>query len=257
MLKRKRRQLFLSAIATVGLLWLLILYAQLTIPNVQSLKIENPATTAFMKRYEGKQPLKFEWVPYSKIAPSLKQAVVVAEDGTFFEHHGFDWQAIRQAIEKNWRKKELARGGSTITQQLAKNLYLSPSKNPLRKIREVLISIGLEQHLSKQRILEIYLNVVEWGDGIYGAHAAARHYFNVNASELNPRQSAWLAAILPNPKYYEKHRAGAFLQRKTAKIAGVLGYKPAELEPVKPSAPPLPPVDIYDDMPYEEKVEEF
>lgn len=217
------RKILLPAMVMAGLVWFLFLHTNLTLPDVSLLKKNNPTTTAFMERYRGKAPLQYQWVPYSQISPYLKRAVVIAEDAAFFDHSGFDWQAIREAIEKNWKKKELVRGGSGITQQLAKNLYLSPSKNLLRKLREILITVELERKLSKQRILELYLNVVEWGDGIYGAEAAAQHYFNTSAASLSPHQTAWLAAILPNPRYFQNRRGGAFIQRKTATILGRMG----------------------------------
>ena len=200
-MKRISKKIGFALIVTFGLFWLFVLYAQLTLPNVAVLKIHNPKTTAFMERYKGDKPLQYVWVPYLQISPALKEAVVVAEDNSFFQHHGFDWGALRDAFRKNVKKKKIVRGGSTITQQLAKNLYLSPSKNPLRKIRETLITTQLEQNLGKQRILEIYLNVIEWGEGLYGAEAAAKHYFNTKASRLSGEQAAWLAAILPNPKF--------------------------------------------------------
>lgn len=221
---KRRRHIFLSLLTTVGLLWLFVLYAQLTLPNAVELKNQNPSSTAFMDRYDGKAPKRYQWVSYSAISPYLKQAVVLAEDSSFFQHHGFDWQAIQEAFEKNWRKKEIVRGGSTITQQLAKNIYLSPSKNPIRKIKEILVTVQLEQYLSKQRILELYLNVVEWGEGIYGAEAAAQYYFNTNASRLSPYQAAWLASILPSPRHFQTHRDSEVLQRKAAMILGRLGF---------------------------------
>ncbi|MDP2599222.1 MAG: monofunctional biosynthetic peptidoglycan transglycosylase [Deltaproteobacteria bacterium] len=254
-----RKKIFFSAIITFGLFWLFVLYAQLTLPNAAALKIQNPKTTAFMERYKGEKPLQYAWVPYSQIAPALKEAVVVAEDGSFFLHSGFDWRALRDAFRKNMKKKKIVRGGSTITQQLAKNLYLSPSRNPLRKIRETLITMQLEQNLSKQRILEIYLNVIEWGEGVYGAEAAALHYFNTSASRLSGDQSAWLAAILPNPKFYEKRRNSRYIRAKASRIAAIMGYKkdrghkkleeepkPVLEEPVLEEPVEAVPTDIYD-----------
>ena len=223
-MKKNFKQILAVSVVSLGLVWLFVMYAHLTLPNVDALKTKNPVSTAFMELYRGPSSLQYAWVPYSKIAPSLKQAVVIAEDSAFFEHSGFDWQAIREAFAKDWRKKELARGGSTITQQLAKNLYLSPSKNPLRKLKEILITVQLEQRLSKQRILEIYLNVVEWGEGIYGAESAAEYYFHTKAGNLSPAQSAWLAAILPNPKYYQNHRDRALLESKVELILYRMGY---------------------------------
>jgi monofunctional glycosyltransferase len=139
-------------------------------------------------------------VPYGRISPSLRRAVLVAEDDSFYEHEGVDVKAMREAFERNWKRKKLAAGGSTITQQLAKNLYLSPSRNPLRKLREYFIARSLEKHLTKKRILEIYLNVVELGERVYGADAGARHYFGKPASSLSPSEAALLAGCLPNPR---------------------------------------------------------
>ncbi|MBI5298782.1 MAG: monofunctional biosynthetic peptidoglycan transglycosylase [Deltaproteobacteria bacterium] len=217
------RRIFLPSLVTLGIIWLLFLHSSLTLPEIDLLKIENPTMTAFMQRYDGKAPLQYRFVPYPEISSYLKRAVVIAEDSSFFEHSGFDWKAIQKAAEKNWEEKEFVRGGSTITQQLAKNLYLSPSKNPFRKLKEIIITLELERKLSKQRILELYLNVVEWGEGIYGAEAAAQYYFNTKASNLSPYQACWLAAILPKPRYFQTHHNGPFIQRKTAMILGRMG----------------------------------
>lgn len=245
-MKKIGKKIGFALIVTFGLFWLFVLYAQLTLPNVAALKTQNPKTTAFMERYKGEKPLQYVWVPYSQITPALKEAIVVAEDGSFFQHHGFDWQALRDAFRKNVKKKKIVRGGSTITQQLAKNLYLSPSKNPLRKIRETLITMQLEQNLGKQRILEIYLNVIEWGEGVYGAEAAARHYFNTSASRLSGNQSAWLAAILPNPKFYEKRKNSRYIQAKASRIAAIMGYKKEAAPPILEKPAETAPIDIYD-----------
>ncbi|MBI4125458.1 MAG: monofunctional biosynthetic peptidoglycan transglycosylase, partial [Deltaproteobacteria bacterium] len=197
-----------------GVAAVLLLYFTLTLPDVSTLKKQNPVTTAFMVRDPG-LPLQI-WVPYHQISPYLKEAVVLAEDARFFQHGGFDLRAIWEAVKRNWKEKEWKWGGSTITQQLAKNLYLNPSKNPMRKIREILIAWRLERHLSKQRILELYLNVVEWGKGIYGIEAAALHYFGVAASQLSPAQAAKLAAILPSPRYFQQNFHSPFLEQKAA-----------------------------------------
>lgn len=198
------------------------LYLVLTLPDVAKLKTQNPPTTAFMER-DPALPLQI-WVPYTQISPHLKEAVVLAEDARFFYHRGFDLQAIWEAAKRNWKEKEWKWGGSTITQQLAKNLYLSPGKNPLRKCREILIARRLERHLSKQRILELYLNVVEWGKGIYGIEASARRYFGIAAVHLNPAQAAKLAAMLPNPRYFEANFHSPFLEQKTAALLRRMGY---------------------------------
>jgi len=165
----------------------------------------------------GREPeIRLTWVPYHNISPHLVRAVLAGEDLRFFRHSGIDWQGVRLAMKKNWQEKRFSRGGSSITQQLAKNLFLSPSRNPVRKLHEMLIAWEMERILGKRRILEIYLNVIEWGDGIYGAEAAARHYFGVSAASLNEEQAVFLSAIIPAPlkgynpndrSYYIRHRA--------------------------------------------------
>jgi monofunctional biosynthetic peptidoglycan transglycosylase len=178
-----------------------------TFPDVTELKSAPPKTTAFMElrrkelRAAGKSDaLEWRWVPYARISPYLRRGVLVAEDNSFYEHKGVDTEGMKEALEKNLKKRRLTSGGSTITQQLAKNLYLSPSRNPLRKIREYFIARSLEKHLTKKRILEIYLNVVEMGERVYGAEAASRHYFDKSASSLTTREAALLAGCLPNPR---------------------------------------------------------
>ncbi len=180
-----------------------------TFPSVASLARENPRETSWMRlrdeeaAAQGKRPRRIQiWVPLSSISPNLKNAVLIAEDAAFFQHEGLDYNEIREAIKVNYEKLEFARGASTITQQLAKNLYLSPSKNPLRKVKEIALTFALERSLSKKRIFEIYLNVIEWGDGIYGAEAAARTYFGTGCSELSEEQAASLAAVIINPRRY-------------------------------------------------------
>lgn len=198
----KRVLLIALIILAAWLAWELIAF-----PDVAVLAKERPKTTAFMEqrkeqlREEGKSDaLEWRWVPYGSIAPSLRRAVLVAEDNSFYEHEGVDVEGMKEAFERNWKRRKLTHGGSTITQQLAKNLYLSPSRNPLRKVREYFIARSLEKHLTKKRILEIYLNVVEMGESVYGAEAAARHYFGKSASALAPREAALLAGCLPNPR---------------------------------------------------------
>lgn len=197
-----KRVLLFLLVALVA--WLA--YELITFPDVASLAKQPPKTTAFMElrkerlRKEGKSDaLEWRWVSYGNISPSLRRAVLVAEDNSFYEHEGVDVEGMKEAFERNWKRRKLTHGGSTITQQLAKNLYLSPSRNPLRKVREYFIARSLEKHLTKKRILEIYLNVVEMGKTVYGAEAASRHYFAKSASALNPREAALLAGCLPNP----------------------------------------------------------
>ena len=181
----------------------------------------NPSSTAFMERHLEKPGarLRHNWVPYSRISEHLKRAVVAAEDAKFLDHEGFDWEAIQKAIEKNERRGRVVAGASTITQQLAKNLFLSGSRSWLRKGQEAVITWMMERTMSKRRILELYLNVAEWGDGIFGAEAAARHHFGIPAAALGPEQSAWLAAILPSPKRYERGRETPYIAGRMATIS--------------------------------------
>jgi monofunctional glycosyltransferase len=185
----------------------------------------NPSSSAFMQdRLEIIQEtkpdaeLKYKWVDYSKISNNLKRAVIASEDSKFSDHDGFDWEGIEKAYEKNLKKGKIVAGGSTISQQLAKNLFLSSKRTPWRKGEEVIITVMLEKMLTKQRILEIYLNVIEWGNGIFGAEAAARHYFKGSAGSLNTLQAARLAAMIPNPRFYDAHRSTRYLNRRTATI---------------------------------------
>jgi len=181
-----------------------------------------PSSTAFMRARLGVMQeadaaakLQYAWVPYDKISSNLKRAIIVAEDAKFADHEGFDWEGIQKALEKNQRKGKVVAGGSTISQQLAKNLFLTGERSAIRKGEEALITVMMESILDKERIFEIYLNVIEWGDGIFGAEAAARHYFGVSASRLTREQSAKLAAIVPRPRFYDKNRNAPWLLRKT------------------------------------------
>src|SRR5215210_3526622 len=199
----RRRLLLLAILALLGT-WLA--WEAVTWPDVASLAHTHPQTTAFMEKYRGrgifgpKKEVEWKWVSYSRISASLKRAVVVAEDMRFFSHGGFDDAEIKAALQDAWEDKELPRGASTITQQLASNLYLSASYNPLRKVKEAILTHQIETKLDKRRILELYLNVMELGRGIYGAEAAARHYYGKSAASLTERQAAELAASLPAPK---------------------------------------------------------
>jgi monofunctional biosynthetic peptidoglycan transglycosylase len=181
-------------------------YTLATLPDVSALKGTNPKVTALMEQRAAERgtearPIR-SWSAYNSISPHLRHAVLVAEDGAFFSHSGFDMHEIKEALKKDWEEKRFARGASTITQQLAKNLYLSTSKNPLRKIRELLIARELEKHLGKQRIFEIYLNVIEWGDGIYGIGPASQRYFGKSPGALRPEEAAVLAGMIPSPRSY-------------------------------------------------------
>lgn len=185
----------------------------------------NPRSSAFMEararelRAENPpRPIQFQWVDYKDISVQLKRALVASEDAKFSSHDGFDWEGIEYAYNKNLKKGRIVAGGSTISQQLAKNLFLTRERTPWRKGQEALITLMIERMMSKRRILEIYMNVIEWGDGVFGAQAAAVHYFNTDARRLTAPQAARLAAMVPNPRYYDTHRSARGLQRKTAII---------------------------------------
>src|ERR1019366_3573630 len=185
----------------------------------------NPDSTSFMHRQfvllQQKTPgvkLQQKWVEYEHISNHLKRAIIASEDSNFSEHEGVDWDALQKAYEKNSKKGKVVAGGSTITQQLAKNLFLSGQRSYLRKAQEFIITYMLEFWMDKQRIFEIYLNVVEWGSGVFGAEAAARHYFGTSAAKLSARQSALLASMLPAPRRFEKNIDSAYLQHRTGII---------------------------------------
>jgi monofunctional biosynthetic peptidoglycan transglycosylase len=195
--------LLIGIAATAGIA---ILYHFWIVFRVVRIKSVNPASTAMMDqraseaRAAGRDARRIQtWVAYDRISKNLVRAVLAGEDSRFFDHSGFDWEEIGKALEKDWNEGKFSRGASTITQQLAKNLFLSTSKNPVRKLHEALITKEMELLLSKRRILEVYLNVIEWGDGIYGAEAAARNYFNTSAAALSADQAAFLSAIIPSP----------------------------------------------------------
>ena len=182
-------------------------YEYVTLPDVAPLKKRNPRATALMElrdeeyRSRGRRPVRQQiWIPYEAVSEHLKKAIVISEDASFFSHKGVDFYELKEAFWKDWETGQLKRGGSTITMQLARNLYLSPSKNPVRKLREIAIAFQLERELSKKRIFELYLNVVEWGHGIYGAEAAARHSLGKPAAALSPAEAATLAGLLPSPR---------------------------------------------------------
>lgn len=190
----------------------------------------NPSSTAFMEaglaRQQAKNPdavLRHKWVPYDRISRNLKRAVVAAEDARFVEHAGFDVAGIQKAFQRNVKKGRLVAGGSTITQQLAKNLFLSGERSFLRKGQEVVITLMIESTWSKRRILEVYLNVIEWGNGIYGAEAASRRYYKKSAANLNRDQAARMAAMIPNPRWYENHRGSRLYQRRVVLIKRYMG----------------------------------
>jgi monofunctional biosynthetic peptidoglycan transglycosylase len=208
----------------------LVSYVYLMLPDVRPLATENPASTAFMRlreqeaAAEGLKPRQvYRWVPYSRISPNLKRAVLVAEDSAFWDHEGIDVEEIRKSIEDSLSRGQAPRGASTITQQLAKNLYLSPSYDPFRKVRELIIARRLEVALTKTRILELYLNVIEWGDRVWGAEAAARTYFGTSAASLSRPQSALLAGAIVNPRLLTPARPTRRLLRRQQIILARMG----------------------------------
>ncbi|MBT3181838.1 MAG: monofunctional biosynthetic peptidoglycan transglycosylase [Deltaproteobacteria bacterium] len=217
---KNKRQLIAVLVIILGLLGFYTVSRIFSTPSVSHLRWHIPKKTAFMKDCDTE--IQRQYVPLSKISLFLKQAVILAEDDRFPQHDGIDWKAIMEAFKRNWKRKRISHGASTITMQLAKNLYLSPRRSPFRKIKEMLIALKLERELSKDRILEIYLNVAEFGCGIFGAEAAAKHYFGGSARYLDKHQAAFLAAILPRPCFYDKHRWGAFLQERIQGIEGRL-----------------------------------
>lgn len=201
----------------------------LVYPDVSRLKRENPKKTAFMKyrekqwRQEGKKKrITQQWIPLTAISPYVVKAVLIAEDDKFWSHEGFDLGAIEKAIEKDLKEKKFKYGASTITQQLAKNLYLSPSKNPIRKIKEAILTSRIEYTLTKRRILEIYLNVAEWGDGLFGIEAAARAYYGKSAFDLGPQEAARLASVLPNPIRYRPTSDSRYVESRSEIIYNIM-----------------------------------
>lgn len=190
----------------------------------------NPGSTSFMRRQlsvlQEKNPaakLQYKWVPYHRISNNLKRAIIASEDSNFSEHEGVDWEALQKAYEKNNRKGKVVAGGSTITQQLAKNLFLSGERSYLRKTQELIITYMLEFWMDKERIFEIYLNVVEWGNGVFGAEAAAQHYYGIPAANLGAGQAARLAVMLPNPRFFDKRQGSGYLMRRTGLILRRMG----------------------------------
>lgn len=221
-MRRLGRWLRLALLAVVGLFfaWQLWLLGWVLFWNWF-----NPGTTRFMEirmaELREKRPdarMEQQWLPYERISVHLKRALIAAEDAKFSDHEGFDWDGIQKAMERNQKKGRFVAGGSTITQQLAKNLFLSPQRSLFRKGEEAIITLMLETCWSKRRILEVYLNVIEWGNGVFGAEAAARHYFGVGAGQLGPEQAARLAGMVPSPRFYDRNRNAPGLARKTAII---------------------------------------
>lgn len=213
----------------LGIAGFLFLLYLVLVPDLSRFKKENPKKTAFMEyrekeaREKGKRfRVNQVWVPLSRISPYLIKAVLIAEDDKFWSHEGFDYDAIQKAIEKDLKTKKLKFGGSTISQQLARNLYLSPRKTLLRKLREAFITWRMERILSKKRILELYLNVVEWGEGIFGIEAASRYYYGKPSLELSPMEAARLASVLPNPRKYHPTSDQRYVTHRSNLIYGIM-----------------------------------
>ena len=228
MMKKLLRRAVKPALAVIALA---LMYQLWLFAHVLWWINHNPASSAFMEaglaRMQGKNPdaeLRHQWVPYEKISVHLKRAIVAAEDSTFLDHEGFDVEGIQAAVEKNLKKGRLVAGGSTISQQLAKNLFLSGERSFMRKGQEAVITLMIETTWSKRRILEVYLNIIEWGNGIYGAEAAARRYYKTSAAVLGPDQAARLAAMVPNPRWFENHRSSRKYQRRVATIRSHMAY---------------------------------
>ena len=217
------RKFFLFLAALLGLvIALFIAYQSYVIIKIWWWTDHAPISTAFMEArlsvLREKDPnakLKYPWVPYEKISNNLKRAIIVAEDAKFTDHEGFDWEGIQKAMEKNQRKGKIVAGGSTISQQLSKNLFLSGERSAIRKGEEALITLLLEAVMDKERIFEIYLNVIEWGNGVFGAEAAARYYYGIPAAQLSAEQAAKMAAMVPRPRFYDKNRNAPWLLKKT------------------------------------------
>ncbi|MBN1663244.1 MAG: monofunctional biosynthetic peptidoglycan transglycosylase [Deltaproteobacteria bacterium] len=234
------RRLIVIALFAVTFLVLVDVCRYFVFPDVAKLRLENPATTAFMEyrrreyREKGKNiRIDRRWVPLSRISPFAGKSVIIAEDDKFWSHGGFDFDAMQKALEKDLRRGTLGAGGSTISQQLAKNLYLSPSRNPIRKVKEAILTWRIERNISKRRIVELYLNVAEWGEGIFGIEAAARTYFDKSARELTARESSRLAAVLPSPRQLNPLGSSRYVAQRAHKIYAVMvrrGIVPAEYD---------------------------
>lgn len=240
----KRILKILVAVAAVGFAYVAYLY--LSLPDVRRLAGTNPTTTAFMELRireaadagRSKFQIRYRWVPYSQVSANLRRAVIVTEDAAFYDHDGIDLNELKASFEKNWEEGQLLRGGSTITQQLAKNLYLSPTRNPMRKVEELMIARRLEAALTKRRIFEIYLNMIEWGDGIFGCEAAARAYFGSPCASLSVEQAALLAGAIINPRVHSPAKPTGRLLRRQQIIIRRMGIKDAPPPAPPPVAPP-------------------
>lgn len=220
----------LAVIAALALLWVAWISA-----HILWYRSHAPRETSFMAQRidearSMKRPLQlqYRWVPYERISSNVKRALIASEDAKFVEHHGIDWEGIQKAVERNRKQGRIVRGGSTITQQLAKNLFLTPERSYWRKGEELVITLLLESILTKRRILELYLNVIEWGNGIFGIEAAAEHYFGISAAELSMEQGARLAAMTPSPRLFERNPRSTYL---AARVATIIARMPSAVTP--------------------------
>jgi monofunctional biosynthetic peptidoglycan transglycosylase len=244
-------------VGTTIVLWLLLVW--ITWPDVGALRTENPETTAFIEMYRASQrdaersdEVAWSPVPYARISPNLKRAVVASEDSEFFFHDGFSSHEMKEALKKAIREREAPRGASTITQQVAKNLWLTPRRSLTRKLREAILTKQLEKELSKARILDLYLNIAEFGPGIYGAEAAARHYFGLPASGLSPRQGAMLAAGLPRPKRWNPSSDSEYYRSRVERILDIerrLEYLDRYIGPEQPGSLNVQPPEVPSPFP--------
>ncbi len=229
MFLKKLKKIFLIIILFVAAAIALDIAYCVFSPDISRLKKENPQKSSFMKYREKewqekgrKIAIKQAWMPLSQVSSFLIKAVLIAEDDKFWKHEGFDFEAIQKAIERDIKEKKLKFGGSTISQQLAKNLYLTPSKNPIRKFKEAILTWRIENNLTKKRILEIYLNIAEWGDGIFGIEAASRHYYGKSPSELTAEEAARLASVLPNPRKYNPTSTSRYVEKRSRLIYNIM-----------------------------------
>jgi monofunctional biosynthetic peptidoglycan transglycosylase len=223
------KKIILTIIILVAAYFLVDVGRYFIYPNIAVLKKKNPTKTAFMEYREAawkkkgiKKKIRSTWVPLSRISTYAVKAIIIAEDDKFWSHEGFDFAAMQKALEKDIQKKKLQAGGSTISQQLAKNLYLSPAKDPIRKIKEAILTGRLERNLTKRRIIELYLNVAEWGDGIFGIEAAAQSHYGKPAAALTPREAAELAVVLPNPRRYNPSGNSRYVEYRAERIYSIM-----------------------------------
>ncbi len=226
-LRLKKIVLYVAAVVFAAILLNICYY--LVFPDVSKLKKVNPRKTSFMEYREKewqaqgkKRKIRYVWTPLSQVSPYVVKAVLIAEDDKFWRHEGFDFEAMKKALEKDIKKGRFKAGGSTISQQLAKNLYLTPSRNPVRKVKEAVLTWRIERNLTKRRIIELYLNVAEWGEGIFGIGAAARHYYGRPASALGPVEAARLAAVLPNPRRWSPTGTSSYVESRSQRIYQIM-----------------------------------